>query len=269
MTEVDKQESTEVAISSNNTTAVLNVIERVALDPNADIDKLERLLAMQERIIARDAKAAYDSAMADMQASLPTITKSGEIKNKSGQIVSKYAKYEDIMKAVGPCLKLHGFSVSFKSVFSDHSLTVTGVISHKGGHQESTDFTLPFDCSGFKNDVQARGSAASYGKRYALGMLVNIVTSDEDDDGTAGGGGMNIAYERVMEHNNAVREFMPSILCIKECLSQHPIDYSTAKEAWLELDEQTQRALWLATTKGGIFTVVERNIMRSSEWGES
>lgn len=265
MDQVAEQQNTQVIVRED-TSAVLSIIERVAMDPAADIDKLERMLAMQERLVARDAKAAYDAAMADLQENLPVITKAGEIKNKSGQTASKYAEYDDIMAAIKPLLKQHGFSITFKPETVDDKVRVTGIVSHKGGHQESTAITLPFDNSGFKNDVQGFGSSASYAKRYALIMLLNIVTSEGDDDGQAGGGGQNAHYARLMDHNNAVRDCLPTILCIKESLAMQPPDLSAAKEAWSELDEETQRALWLATTKGGIFTTFERQTIKSDAW---
>jgi len=43
-------------------------------------------------------------------------------------------------------------------------------------------------------------------------------------------------------------------------------DLSTAIEAWNELDTDTKTALWLAPTKGGCFTTVERAIMKSDRW---
>ena len=44
---------------------------------------------------------------------------------------------------------------------------------------------------------------------------------------------------------------------------------STAKEAWTELcadDEEDAKALWRATTKGGVFTTEERKTIKSDEW---
>ena len=38
---------------------LLAAIVRAASDPSVDVDKMERLMAMQERLEARQAKAAY------------------------------------------------------------------------------------------------------------------------------------------------------------------------------------------------------------------
>ena len=44
---------------------------------------------------------------------------------------------------------------------------------------------FPFDTSGGKNNIQAAGSAISYGKRYTMSALLNITTHDEDDDASS------------------------------------------------------------------------------------
>ena len=42
---------------------------------------------------------------------------------------------------------------------------------------------MPVDTTGSKNGVQAVASSVSYGKRYTAGLLLNITTTGEDDDG--------------------------------------------------------------------------------------
>jgi hypothetical protein len=73
-----------------------------------DIDKLERLLEMQERVIARNARAAYYSALAQMQPGLPVVTERGGIKDRNGNVQSTYALWEDVNEAIRPILAEHG-----------------------------------------------------------------------------------------------------------------------------------------------------------------
>jgi hypothetical protein len=42
-----------------------------------------------------------------------------------------------------------------------------------------------------------------------------------------------------------------------------------AARAWFDLEEADQRALWLAPSKGGVFTTEELRIMKTSEFRES
>jgi len=259
------QDTNDAISHSTQSDSLLAVVSRAASDPNVDMDKMERLLAMQERVMAQQAKQSFSLAMASLQSRMPEISKDGEIK-VNGVVRSKYAKYEDIMSAIKPLLMDHGVSVTFRSDFVEGQLEVTGVVSHKDGHSEQTTMRLPFDSSGSKNNVQAIGSSVSYGKRYVLCMLLNISTGGEDDDGNAADANNSPENQiaRIIAHNDILRESLASVLCIKEGLLNG--DFGTAKEAWNELTEDEQRALWLATTKGGIFTTEERKLMKSSEW---
>ena len=58
---------------------VLTVISRAAVDPKVDIDKMERLLVMQESIMDRQARSSFNRDMAKLQAEMPTIAKDGKI----------------------------------------------------------------------------------------------------------------------------------------------------------------------------------------------
>lgn len=187
-------------------TAIISVIERAATNPNVDIDKMERLLEMQERIMARDAKAAYASALAMMAPNLPVIGERGGIKDRNGKVQSTYALWEDINDAIKPVLAAHGFALSFRTGREEGQITVTGVLSHRDGHSEETTITLPHDSSGSKNAVQAVGSSTSYGKRYTAGLLLNLTSRGEDDDGYAGGSGTTISDDQADEIRKRVSD---------------------------------------------------------------
>lgn len=160
--------------------SLMDVIGRAAADPNTDVDKLERLLGMYERITAQGAKAAYTAALAQLQPRLPVIDEKGKTDKTT------YAKWEDINDAIRPLLHDHGFALTFRVARRDATVAVTGVLSHSDGHSEETTLELPVDTSGSKNAVQAVGSSVSYGKRYTAIALLNItsrVGGDRDDDG--------------------------------------------------------------------------------------
>lgn len=168
-------------------TAIIQVIERAAMNPAVDIDKMERLLQMQERVMERNARAAYAAALSELQPQLPVVTERGGIKDKGGNIQSTYARWEDINDAIRPILAAHGFALSFRTGQEGGQMVVTGVLSHREGHSEQTTMHLPLDGSGSKNAVQAVGSSLSYGKRYTALALLNITSRGEDDDGRAAG----------------------------------------------------------------------------------
>lgn len=164
---------------------LLPMIERAARDPNVDVDKMERLMAMMERVEARHSEAAFYADLSEMQDALPSI---GERGNAAGRYT--YALWEDINAAIKPVLKRYGFAISFRTDFTD-GIAVTGVLSHKSGHKIETTIKLPSDASGNKNAVQAVASSVSYGKRYTASALLNLTSHGEDDDGFAADGKRN------------------------------------------------------------------------------
>lgn len=173
----------ELATPQPESASLLAVISRAASDPNVDIEKMERLGAMYERMQARAAETEYNAALAEMQDELPAVAERGAAK-VNGQVRYTFALWEDINAAIKPVLKRHGFALSFRTDFTD-GVNVTGVLSHKGGHSERTSIKLPADASGSKNAVQAVASSVSYGKRYTAGALLNLTSHGEDDDAYA------------------------------------------------------------------------------------
>jgi len=165
---------------------LMDVIGRAAADPATDVDKLERLMALYERITARGAKAEFTASLAEMQLELPEIEERGRIDIGRGK-PQGYALWEDINDAIKPILARHGFALSFKTGRDEGQVVVTGILSHRAGHSEETTMWLPADNSGSKNAVQAIGSSTSYGKRYVAAALLNLTSRGEDDNGFRGG----------------------------------------------------------------------------------
>lgn len=172
--------------------SLMEVIARAASDPSVDIDKMERLIVMQERVQARQAQADFTAAKIAMRDELPTIDMRGRIvirdKNDPNKIIqdTPFARFEDIHAAVMPVLARHNFDLSFRNGLApDGKVRVTTILAHIGGHSEETEFDVPHDSSGSKNPVQAVGSSTSYGKRYGTLSILNIRVSGEDDDGRA------------------------------------------------------------------------------------
>jgi hypothetical protein len=205
-TQIATPEDRELEVSA--ATSIIAVIERAALDPNVDIDKMERLLQMQERIIDRQARADFTAALAKMQPKLPIIGEKGKIKNKAGGVQSTYAKWEDINEAIRPFLHDHGFALNFRiEERPDEKIVVFAILSHQGGHSEETGSPpLMADTSGSKNAIQALGSSVSYGKRYTASAILNLTSRGEDDGGVAGGAGPTVSPEQFTKLRDMLEE---------------------------------------------------------------
>jgi hypothetical protein len=168
---------------------IFSIIERAARDQSVDIDKMERLISMQERMQAKAAELDFDNAMAEAQAAMKTVRKDAN----NPQTRSKYASFAALDKAIRPIYTKHGFSLSFSTADGAPADCVRIVckVAHRGGHRERPHLDMPTDGKGAKGaDVMtkthAMGSGIMYGRRYLLNMIFNIATGD--DDGNAAGG---------------------------------------------------------------------------------
>lgn len=165
---------------------MIDVIAKAASDPNVDIDKMERMLAFQIKMMDRQAKIDYDNALTRIQAIMPNIKKKGQIKNKNGGVVSEYMIYEDIHRQIKPLIKAEGFSITHSRTEQSGKMVISTTLRHKSGHQETVSIPLPYDSTNAqKNAVQAAVSTSSYGRRVNLCGLFDIVAEGEDDDGQA------------------------------------------------------------------------------------
>ena len=154
---------------------MVSMIERVAMDPNSDLAKLERMLELKEKHDAQNAKALFATAFASASAEFPTIPLNGKSNN------GRYATLEDITKLTRPVLSRHGLAMTF-SIEVGESVVVTAKLMHKAGHSEQTSMALPRDTSGGKNAVQAVGSTQKYGQRYTAQAILGLSLGDDDED---------------------------------------------------------------------------------------
>ena len=108
---------------SDSPSTVLALIERVALDPHADVEKLESMMAMYERIKAKEAELTYNAAKGRILKKLAGIK---IVKNRSvlyeiekgkpqkGTYEAfKYAPLEEIDKHLRPLLAEEDMDLSY------------------------------------------------------------------------------------------------------------------------------------------------------------
>jgi hypothetical protein len=148
----------------------------LAINKDADIEKLERLMAMQTQWDERNAKREFLVAMARFQIQCPSVKKLKDGHN------CKYAPLSDIVAQVRELIAECGMCYRFEQ---DHEkgIRVTCIVSHESGHSESNTMVAAPDTSGGKNAIQAIGSTVQYLMRYTFVGAFGITTADEDMDG--------------------------------------------------------------------------------------
>lgn len=200
LAKVGPAQSQEVLAPAPQPTDIMQAIIQASKDPTVDVDKFERLTALYERMEAGKAERVFNEAMNAAQHDIRPIAANAS----NPQTKSKYADYMALDKALRPIYIKHGFALSFNTGAGapPEHVRVLCDVSHNGGHVKQYQADMPADGKGAKgNDVMtkthATGSAFTYGMRYLLKMIFNIVTGD--DDGNAAGAGELISAEMLLE----------------------------------------------------------------------
>ena len=149
----------------------------------AGVEAVKELFSLRQKIVEEQARKEFYEALRQVQAELKPVPKKRIVKNKDGSIRYRYATFDDVVETIRPILVKHGFSFGFKTNIGDNKALIRCELYHKDGHTETCEVTMPLipDASGM-NIVQSFGAVITYGKRYALSLLLGI-PSEEDTDG--------------------------------------------------------------------------------------
>ena len=177
--------------------SIIAIIAAAARDPQVDVSKMQALLDLKQRVDQQNAEIAFNQALTRLQPRLPRVRKNGEIDLGRGGKPLKFARYEDIDAAIRPLLTAEGFSLSFSSEPCASGVLMTCTLSHVMGHSKRSTMQLPADQGPGRNSLQAIGSSHSYGKRYLVCDMLNIVCDGADDDGNAAVALTDEQYEKL------------------------------------------------------------------------
>ncbi len=156
----------------------------LAKDPAVDPQKMTALVDLQMKMMDYSKQEEFNKSKIAALMEMPAIGRRGEIKNKNGGVQSRYSRFEDIHRVVKPILHKHNLAISFNVGHSGQMVTVQPILSHTNGFVEKGEaMALPLDTTGSKNGTQGAGSASSYGKRFTMKAMLNIVDEGEDNDG--------------------------------------------------------------------------------------
>lgn len=163
----------------------LSMIETM-VSRGGDLANLDKMLDLQLRWEANEARKAYVAAMAAFKAEPMEILKRKLVSftTRDGDTTSyNHAELSDVTDAVVPAMGKHGLSHRWDIQQANGAITVTCTITHALGHSESVSMTAAPDASGKKNAIQQVASANSYLQRYTLLAATGMATKGMDDDG--------------------------------------------------------------------------------------
>lgn len=179
---------------ADHTERVSRLIE-VAIQNKLDPDALEKLVALQERAMAREAKAAFDQAKREFQAECPVIGKNRGVDGGERGPKYRFADLEKITTTIRPLLERFGFSYDFTQKYDKEIIEVTCHLHHAGGHTQATPFSAPWATNAGMSAAQKSASATTFCQRYALRMALGLPVGEDDD-----------ARQPPAEHDNPDRD---------------------------------------------------------------
>jgi hypothetical protein len=182
---MDKEQELTKSESANSPAAMI----KMAVEGRADLDKLEKLLTLQEKWEANEARKLFASSFALAQSNIELVLKT----KLNPHTRSNYAPLEGIIKMSAPAYTKEGFSVIFYEgeTTAPECIRICADVLHTAGHKETYHYDVPLDGVGIKGvanmtKIHAKSSSTSYGRRYLMCMIWNIPTGDNDGQTTTG-----------------------------------------------------------------------------------
>jgi hypothetical protein len=160
----------------------------LAVQNNASAEAIERLVNLQQSLIAKDAEREFNECMNRCQSEMRAISTDG----MNPETRSKYATYRKLDSVLRPIYTKFGISISYSTTDCPipEYVRVLAYVS-LGGFTRTYQCDISSDGKGPKggavmSKTHASGSAMSYGMRYLLKMIFNVAVGEDDDDGNGG-----------------------------------------------------------------------------------
>jgi hypothetical protein len=181
----------------------------------------------------------------------------------------KYRNCSDILEAVKPLLP-DGYCITLTDeivlIGDRYYVKASATLTNGTANYQVTAYARESFSKKGMDDSQITGAASSYARKYALNGLFAIDDTKDADgmDNREHDSKKDADVKADMVYQALCDKHLDSLVCIRESLAKE--DYSTAKEAWAELDADVKIQLWKAPSKGGWFTTKERAQMKDDNW---
>lgn len=171
--------------------ALMTIIDRISSLPDLTSDKLdqvERLFAMHQQMLDRQAEQLFNEDMARTQSEIQPVVANKENKHTK----SLYSDIDAIHAEAKPIWTRNGFSVVTRTAPStiQNHIKVICEVRHSAGHKEVHEDDWPLDTVGAqgnanKTAIQGKGSTSTYARRYTELGIFDIAIKRLDKDGNA------------------------------------------------------------------------------------
>lgn len=161
---------------------------QLAVEKGASVEALSKLLELQERWEANEARKAFVTALAAFKSNPPKLEKVKQVNfaSKSGGNVNyKYAPLDYICAEIGGALSKHGLSFTWNVGQETSGIKVTCILRHEQGHSESVMMAAALHDDQRMNAIQRLGATITYLERYTLLAATGLATADQDTDGVS------------------------------------------------------------------------------------
>lgn len=189
----------------------VNAVVMMAMQKGYEPAFIEKMLDLQERFEANEARKAFYQAVADFKRNPPEVLKDKENSQFSkGDKKAMYVSLGNLVKTVNPALGEHGLSASWEINQAEKLVKVSCKLSHRFGHSETVTMEAPPDISGgnAKNPIQQIKSTVTYLRAATFEAVTGIAATEEaniDDDGN-GAETEYISSDQVIEINDLIKE---------------------------------------------------------------
>lgn len=158
-----------------------------AVARGVDTEQLTKLMELQERWEKNEARKAFADAMVRFKAIPIEIKKNKNVgfDTSKGRTEYSHATLDNVCRQIIVGLQSVGIAHSWRPETKDNKVTVTCVLRHQLGHEDSVTLDGPPDTSGTKNPIQALASTITYLERYSLLAATGLAVGMPDDDGKA------------------------------------------------------------------------------------
>lgn len=222
------------------------------------VEQLDKLLDLQFRWEAEQARKAFHTAMAAFKESPLLITKDKENKQYS----SMYTTLGNLVNTASEAMAPFGLSADWNIEQGEKVIKVTCTLSHAAGFSKSVTLESPPDTSGAKNSIQQIKSTVTYLRGATFEAVTGLASQESAginpaDDGNGAGRKTQTKRGPVTPVDSPERDAL--YLRLSDIATQGEQAYA---DAWQALTKDQRTMIGVAAHEGLKFDALEADRVR-------